>query len=1466
MCGLLLCLAVVTHVPAVQREIAGGVASALEQTLGTRVRIGRVDLGLLRRVIIDDVEVYDLSGKRMLAATRLSARVDLLPLTRGKISVSSAQLFGLRAQLYRQRAGAKPNFQFVLDRLASKDTTQHKPLDLAIHSLVVRGGSVSWDQWDVPASRKFSTAHLRVGDISTHIMLPRLTDDSLSLFVKHLSLREQSGLELRGLTFSLVADRSHLSLRDFHLTLPHSLLSIPAADATYRFSAGRLERATLQYAAALGDSYVTPADLACFLPALHGLDTPVYLGAAVRGTSTSLSLRDLTVRAEGLTLVASGSASGWDATMGWAATVSTLDIRHEPLAMYASRLGVALPPVVSRLGDIRFRGQAGGRGADITAKGRLDTGAGSVSLVAGSTRHGASARVETRGVNLRELLDDPHLGLVAASLRVDAAGRWGHWRNAQAEGAIASLDYDGYTYRDILLNAALKGNALSGHLHMDDPNAQVALDFEGIKGTRGARGVSSPHLARMSLAVRGLNPQTLHLTGKWPDTQFDFDLHADVSGSTLASAQGEITLSDLHMRSPKDDYRCATLALHATGSGEGRQLTAEGDFGRVEIDGRIDYASLPRTVSNVVAHYLPSIPGGPRAGRPTANAFTVNAHIADASIVQHLLGIPLTLQRPLTVEGRIDDATHTLDLNLHAPMLAYGGKEYRRCQVMLRPTEGGELAARVHLGQMQDGRRSTYWNVEAETREGRLDTQVSFENSLKGTFQGVLRAEAACYEREDGTAAVHVAVSPSHINIADTLWQVGAADIHYYKDHLLVDHFSVSHGPQHIVVSGAATPAATDTLTADLSGVDVSYILNLVNFHSVEFGGRATGYAYLSGAFSGQPEASANLMVSGFTFEGGRMGMLAAQVSLNNEQQQLDIDATAYDGDHARTDIRGYVSPKRNYIDLSIGAHHTRGEFLESFCGSFAENIDVYADGDIRIAGDLKRINMTGHATVDGSLRISSLGTTYRLHHAPVTMIPDEIRLEGDSIFDRDGRHAIVTGSLYHKHLTRLSYDIGIRTAGLLSYDFADYGDNTFYGTVYTTGRCTVRGKSGEVTIDASLRPERGSFIEYNAASPDAITTQSFVEWHDRVQRPAATTAEGETEETLAARDGEGGEAERESRSDIRINLLVDCTPESALRVLMDRDTGDRITLHGNGTIRASYFNKGDFQMFGTYAVESGTYRLTIQNVIRRDFQFQPGGSIAFGGNSMNAALNLKAQYTVPAVSLSDLNVGRSFTGNNIRVNCLMNITGTPNAPRVDFGLDLPTMSTDARQMVTNLINSEEGMNQQVLYLLAVGRFYPQAAGAVAADGGTRHSQTSLAMQSILSGTLSQQLNNVLGAVVKNNNWNFGANISTGDEGWNNAEYEGTLSGRLLGNRLLFNGQFGYRDNANATTSFIGDFDLRYLIFPNGNLALRVYNQTNDRYFTRNSLNTQGIGIILKKDFSSWRDFIGWRKRRRGHK
>ena len=121
----------------------------------------------------------------------------------------------------------------------------------------------------------------------------------------------------------------------------------------------------------------------------------------------------------------------------------------------------------------------------------------------------------------------------------------------------------------------------------------------------------------------------------------------------------------------------------------------------------------------------------------------------------------------------------------------------------------------------------------------------------------------------------------------------------------------------------------------------------------------------------------------------------------------------------------------------------------------------------------------------------------------------------------------------------------------------------------------------------------------------------------------------------------------------------------------------------------------------------------------------------------------------------------------------------------------------------------------------------------------------------------------VISQVINSQNWNVGTNLTTGEKGWSDVEAEAILSGRLLNNRLIINGNFGYRENTLQNTNFVGDFEAIWLLTPNGEFRLRGYNQTNDRYFTKSTLTTQGIGLMYKKDFTNWRELFDWFLRRK---
>ena len=1410
---LYLLLIVLMHLPSVQTFLGKEVAEALADKFGTKVEVGKVNLGFFNRIIIDDVMMYDQQGDSLIYASRLSAKIDYMAATQGKISVSSAQIFGLRANLYRQTAKSPANFQFVLDSLASKDTTQHKPLDLHIGSLIIRRGAIAYYQRDVaPRSGVFSPLHIRVSELSSHILLNHVTDNSIDLLLKKLSFKDESGFKLQSLHFKLQADRQKATLKEFRLLMPRSELVLDDLKATYRFEGKRFIPESLRFKGGIQQSKITFADVASLMPALRHFDDAVFVSSRFSGTAKSISVPSLNLRtgSGSFNLQARGSYSHASSHPAWNADIANLNLSPAGVEFLAENLGskVKIPKEIQRLGTIHLTGKAKGYEKVLSAKGNIETDAGNISLQAIKNDDRIKASVDTRGVNLCRILDNRKLGTVEA--KIDAHGTMKH---IFAKGNIARFDYGNYDFHNIEIDGDYDMKTLRGTASIADPNVNLSVKGDYQLGSR---------LYALDAAINHLRPTVLGM--KMHDPSYSLD----------------------------------NISISANNKGKEGHLDIEAPFVSLYARGQYNLTTIYGSIMRLVADKLPTIPGISKHAAKGYNDFTLQANITSAEVLQRMFGLPLSLSLPVHINGNISDAEKNVNLYINAPNFSWDGSAFHDANIELN-TIGDSLRMEARISQGLPYEKAPVYRLRAAAADNNLSTLLYYANqSSKLPITGKIDARTQFFTSDNGATGVHVTVNPSEIMLGEKKWLLNPADIIYRKNELTVDMLNFSHGDQHIIINGKATPQATDSIVADLKDVDVAYILNLVNFHSVDFAGKASGKAVVKSIFQ-TPEAYANLDVKDFVFENGPLGTLHAKAAYDNQEGQINIDATAEDGPEHLTVINGYVSPKRNYIDLGIEAHNTSLKFMENFCGSFLNNVEAWCKGKLNVVGDLKNINLVGDVVAHGRMHMKQLGTDYTFNHLRAHAIPDDIQFEGDSIYDShyNGKHshfALIRGGIHHKHLTRLSYDLDIDANNFLGFDTHEFGDDTFYGTVFATGTVGIHGKSGETIIDIDATPEPHSIFVYNVASPDAISAGSFIHWNDAtpyIYRPYSPDSDKDKKKDSSS----------DFSSDMRINFLVNTNPNLTLKLMMDDQTGDYITLNGNGVIRANYYNKGGLDMFGNYVVDHGQYKLTIQNIIKKDFDFQPGGTIAFGGDPYNAPLNLQAKYTVNGVPLSDLSIGRSFSTNNIRVDCLMDITGTPGAPKVDFSMDLPTVNSDAKQMIYSVINSQEEMNQQVLYLLGIGRFYTQTKNNQTSEDASQQSQTSLAMQSLLSGTISQQINNVLSSFVNSSNWNFGANISTGNEGFNNAEYEGILSGRLLNNRLLFNGQFGYRDNANATQSFIGDFDLRYLIFPNGNLSIHVYNQTNDRYFTRNSLNTQGVGLIMKKDFFNLRDLLGIKKK-----
>lgn len=1469
--GLYLLIMLTFSIPAVQEYLGQRAAKVLADKLGTSVTIGRLKYGLLSHLTLYQVNIKDQQGTDMLTAGRISAHLDLLPLADGKISISTAQLFSARGKFYQRDSLSKPNFQFALDSLASKDTTSTSPLNLRINSLIIRHSTVSFDRYDMPETAEtLNPNHLKVSDISSHIILKTLTEDSLNVNIKRLSFKEQSGLNIRRLSMHFEGGRNSMRLTDFVLRMPGTNVQLGDIKASYRFRGDHFVTPSLRYSGSILPSTITLSDIACLLPSLNTFQSTLSLACNFDGEAERLNIPMLTIGST--TGDIDINIGGWVKDLRgsmptWNADIHDLELSAKTVSFISENLQgqrIQVPVALARMGSIHMKGHAHGRGdRSLETHNQLQTDAGSVNMsLTIDDKRQFNGHIDTKDFNLKKVLDDDQFGMLSTDIDLSGQLPDGQPLIVKADGQIHQFEFKGYNYQHIDIDGLYSPADIHGHASIDDAN--IGLDLHGSIIKTGKQ-----HNVKLKGTFANISPKAMHLSEMWGDARFFGDIKADFLASDINDAVGTFDIEELSMQGLRASYDLEKLHIESGYDGDVHYVNMTSDFGEASIRGDFDYKTLPQSFTNFIATRMSTIPGLPAVDKNVHNDFSIRATIRKSDWVQHLLRTPFYLTKPLTLQGSLNDERQQIFLECDIPQFFYKDSRYDHAHIsILSPIN--TLQYEASITKHNDDSNDMDLQVMGSVHNDQLSATLQWNDNREEETSGRVTAMAYFDNSFGNSQKAFVKLASSQMTIKNKTWDILPATITYADKNIHVDGFSIRHQKQFLKIDGTASEDKQDSIRVNMRDLDIDYILDLVNFDAVSFSGRVTGNGVLRGVM-GNLEADAKLIVKGFEFEHGRMGNMDALVKWNTEKEQIDIQALAVDS-RARTVIGGYVSPKREYLELDFRAEGTRLDFAKSFTETFIDHIDGYVMGKVKLAGPLSALNLYGDLILNGKAHVSTLNCTYEMVNDTLLLTRDNITFKNCVLYDIYGNRGIMTGGIHHDDLTNLTYDIYLDAHNLLAYDFKTFGDATFCGTVYADGTVGIHGRENSLLIEADVTPMRGTVFIYNAASPDVITDQEFISWSSKdefnISRRPTVTQKEETQE------GAEQNARADLRTDIRMNLRINATPDATIRLLMDESTNDYITMRGSGDLQTSFYNKGGFNMFGTYRLSEGTYGITIQNIIKKNFVFKEGGTIIFGGDPYDARLDMQAQHTVNGVSLSDLNVGKSFS-NTVRVNCLMNISGQPRQPIVDFDLDIPNVNTDEKQMLRSIINSEEEMNQQVIYLLAVGRFYPQGANNASDEETAGRSKTSLAMQSLLSGTLSSQLNDVLNRVIKSNNWSFGANISTGDEGWNNAEYEGIINGRLLNNRLLINGQFGYRDGTSATSStkavsatpsFIGDFDIRYLLLPNGNLAFKVYNQTNDRYFTKSSLNTQGIGIIMQKDFNGLRDLLSTKKKEKKEK
>lgn len=1477
--GLYVLLYAAISLPPVQSYLCRLASKELSEKTGGKIDIGGLGISPFSELELYDVSVLDPKGADVMKAQSVGAGISLGSLLfEGRLVFTYAEVIGLDAHIVQSKPDAPLNIQFLIDAFKSKDKKEPTKYDLVLNNIVLRDCRLTYDKEWQPRSEtgKIDFNHIQVTDLAADLRLPVLKNDDIEVDLRRLTFKEASGFTLSKLSGVFHISPDELKAENPVIELPGTHLypgDIVFPIKGYANLAQQILSRPLTLA--LDGAVITPSDFACFLPALKTYRQTAWLTVDVTYDSRAgdVHIENFNVNSQpGLVLGLKGNISGLSGDVKKIrADLPLINLTAEGKAINSILTDFIVLPestasMIRRLGDVKLNASVSGGADKCEFKGTVDVAPGHAYIEAdyeklASNTHSLRAVVRTPSFELGRLLDKDDFGKVIADVEADIVFA-GKDISGTADLNVPLFTYKGYPYSNLVAEVSKQDSQFGGEIHMSDSN--LDFDIEGSALLAGAQSVFD-----VKADIRTFNLSKVNLGIPYDDMSLTGSIEASFTGNTLSNANGFINVNLLKYSDAKHpEIEFDRIAIESETGELPYRLRLESDYLDASITGDYDLLSLPASFSSLASHFLPALvsSGGKQSGGKRQDFEFSLLLKKDGGLLEKLKS-PIRLFEDLEIEGVYNSETGIAGVGFEIPYMVQGKNKLikstsfalsvdtaaNKCDVSVRtclPNNKGDISLML----------------DANVRDGMVDTDLSWLFDRKSSYKGKV-ALSTCFEKasENGAMAIDVNVNPSTFEVNDTVWHIDPATIRYADKSLRINGVKVHRPGQYALIEGTATSSPTDSIKVSLNNIDLDYVFETLAINYVTFGGRASGELTASSVFTSTPQLKTDcLKVDNLTYNNCVLGNAMIQSHWDMDRQAVYLDADIKERGRRVARIYGDIFATRDSLSLFCDANKVNVGFLQPFMAAFSSSVEGRASGDVHLYGTFKDIDLTGKVFADSlRMKIDVLNTYYSVSDS-VLLTPGLIKIEDVTLRDRDGHTALLNGEVRHEYFHNPSFDFAITGArNFLCYDTNAALNPQWYGTIYGNGSGSMHGVPGFIDIRVDMTTERRSAFTFVLDDTEQAEAYQFLTFTDK--RKAALEAVAK-QQAVQEDNRPSYLKEFEKKADTQktdvptryaMDIRVTATPEADLTIVMDPIAGDKIRANGDGALRLYYNSDGEMSLYGTYTLSKGLYNFTMQDVIVRDFKIRQGSKITFAGDPLAANLDITAAYRVNT-SLTDLDKSfaddRELTRTNVPVEALLKVSGPMQSPDIDFDIELPTLTEDVSRKVKSIISTQDMMNRQIVYLLALNRFYtPDYMG-------TEGSNNELA--AVASTTLSTQLSSMLGELTPG--WSFSPYFRTEKGDFSDMEVDLALSSSLLNNRLILNGNLGYRDRATSSTTFIGDFDIEYLLNNAGTLRLKAYNHYNDQnYYLRSALTTQGIGIMFKRDFDHFLPGLFRRLRRK---
>lgn len=1426
--SLIVGLSIALTTPLVQTKIAQYATEKINKQFKIDSSIGQVAIGIDGNVLLKDVVVLD-DHKNILGKTvRLHTNIlDFKNLINGQLFFGSTELEKLDFHIRTYKGDSLTNLDKFIAVFDDGKPGSGKFLMKIKHIEVIEG---KFSIINENAKNQKSIDFKNLNGALDNLLVK---GPNISANIKKLSFDDHRGFFVENLVTDFSMTKTSLYLEKLNLKTKESLL-VGTVKMDYKQGDLKYFVNKVNLNIAIEKSMLSTNELNIFYNEF-GKDKKLYVKTHAFGTLNNLKLAN-TIIADDLNsqIIGTFELNNLITNPKDFKITTNLDrlfiSRANAVSLLPRVLGKSLPEQLSAVGMLDLNGAIQYSNyeleADVNAVSNLGKAHAKVSMTKLNQPKLATYNgdVVLEDFHIGNIIGQKNIGKTSLNLFIDGQGFDSKSLNTIISGDIYAFEFNGYNFRDIIIDGNLKLPYYKGFLSSKDPNA--LLDFDGIIDFS-----SKVKSYNFKADIEHLNLRALKLV-KDSIGNFKGNIQLVASGNTLNDFAGTVHVTDAIYKNSKDQYYFSNFELKSSFDAENVR-TIEMNSPDI-VNGYVRGNFQVNQVKDIVENALGSIytnysPNKLKPGQFLDFDFDISPKIVE------IFAPNISISENTKVKGNINADDGNFKFNFNSPFVNIAKNSLKHINVAVdnkNPLFNTYISVdTINL----PGYDITDFNLLNITENDTLYARTEF----KGGKESKDFYNLNLYYTIDEDNKSIVGFQKSEINFKNYLWYLNENDdkknrIVFNKKltDFNVEHISLSHNDQVVQLSGVLRDSTYKDLKLTFDKVDLNKVTPDLN--NLSFGGLVNGvvsFEQKNNVF----RPSSHLVIDDLEINKVLLGKFNFDVegdqSLRNFKVKSSIENDFVESFFLNGDIN--VQKGESKLDLEAGFSDFNLKTIGPLLSTIMSDVRGDASGRIAIKGTHKKPDIDGRLYLkNAGMRPVFTGVDYNFEeNTPLDITENQFILRNTKIIDSKYKtKGLINGVISHNVFKNWALNVRLNSDNLLALDKKYVEGTPYYGTAFIDGYATIKGPAEALNVKIEATSKQGTNIKIPLNEAGGVGDNNYIHFLS-------------PEEKRNREKGIVSTVNPNQFGGIQLDFEFVITPEAEIEVLLDPASGHGMKGRGAGFITMEINTLGSFNMWGDFQVYEGYYNFKYGGIIDKKLQVKKYGTIRWDGEPLNAALDLRAVYHTQANP--GIIIESSAVNRKVDTDVAIILNGNLSNPEIDFEIDFPNISSTIKSEIEYKLADKDTRETQAMALLATGSF-------LTADNAS----------SAVYGSLFERASSLFDDLFSDEDGKFkvGLNYSQSDRNpyaENDAARVGVTLSTQINDKIFVNGKLGVPVGGAEDNVIVGDVEVQLLLNEDGTLRARVFNRENDINYIGEGIGyTQGVGLTYEVDFDTFKELV----------